>query len=731
MRLIAETPAQLRQAYERLSRERVIGIDTETTGLDPYTAVVHSVQLSTQDGSFSVLVPRRKDGSLRPTLGPLLDLINSSGVLKVGQNASFDVKMLYHHYPSFKFNRWFDTMIAERLLTAGLYKKTSLADITERYLHKSRNKEIRTTFYDGTWDGFTWTPDLIDYALEDVEDLGAIYNAQVKLLKQENLISVAQLEMRNIRVWAKMELRGIGYDPEGGAEFAADMRAKADEIEPILQEKLDPFWRQEWQPEYERQLYEYEQWSKEWETIKSETTKRTDANKLRRAEHQARKPKKPTTPGTSINLGSSTQLLPTLRATGLSIENTRKETLEELAGSNEYIDLLLEWRMYDKLANTFGEPLLESINPVSGCIHPSFNPIVATGRCSCYNPNLQQVPQRTDQGKRLRKLFTSGPYRKFVVADYSGIELVIIAVRSGDEVLLDAINRDLDLHSNTISYALSGPGLDRKALYAALVAVKKDQGNDEQFGLIRKARQRFEEIADIPLLTRRGWDTKELVAWVNNLRDIFKTTTYGTAYGLSKYGLARRLHFSIDAADQIISLFFQTYPKVKAWLVEQGRLAVERQYSLTGAMGRKRFFKLPYPVTRARVEERAHQYVRDNDSSGDWNADLYRAKRELQKEYNSRLAGIQRQGGNAPVQGESADMTKLAMDYIEAEVEARGWDLSEGVILPVHDEIISEVADEHADEMLVIVKTQMERAAKELLGVSVVVTPEIAEYWKH
>lgn len=737
-RLIARTLRGLTEAHDRLRHEKIISVDTETTGLDPHTDTIHSVQIATEDGSWSVFIPRTSRLDDQPALGPLVGLLNSAQVLKLAQNASFDLKMLMTHYPDFKPVRWFDTMVAEKVLTAGMYKRTSLAEITERYLGKKRDKQIRTTFYDGTWDGFTWTPDLIDYAMEDVEDLGTIARMQMKKLKSEGLIKVAQLEMNLLPVWAKMEMRGVKYDREGGQEFAQDMRAKADELGLQLQAALEPFWQQIWKQSMSEDAPAYTAWEAEWDTIKSETGKRKgltaaqlEAQKLRRAVHMAAKPKRPQ-PYEPLNPGSPTQLLPVLRATGLSLESTKKEVLEEMAGANEYIDLLLDWRQYDKLAGTFGNPLLESINSKTGRIHPSFNPCVATGRCSCSSPNLQQIPTRTDMGKRLRKLFVSEKGKKFVVADYSGIELVIIAVMSGDEVLLNAINKDLDLHSYTISHALSGE-VEQQDLYRALVAIKEGRGTPSDFGRAVVARNQLEEIANIPLLSKRGWDNKDMFAWVKNLRDFFKTISYGTAYGLSKYGLARRLHFEIDAAEALIQLFFKTYPKVGAWLQDQGNKALANLYSTT-AMGRKRYYRHPRPVTRDRVVELAQKMQEKDETGSSWSFLERAAKRELEKEYNSRINSVKRQGGNAPVQGTSADITKLAMQYVEQAIV--GWDLYEGLLFPVHDELVSEVSEEHVDEMRAIMKAQMERAAMEILGpinpnVRIVVKPEVETYWVH
>lgn len=740
-RLIATTRQTLREAARRLRESTIIAVDTETTGLDPHTDVIHSVQFSTVDGKFSVLVPRQQapsgESELQPMLGPLMELLNDPKHLKVAHNAAFDLKMLIAHYPDFTPVRWFDTMVAERLLTAGTYARSSLADVTERYLGIKRDKEIRTTFYDGTWDGFTWTGDLVDYALVDVETLGAIAKIQMGKVQEQDLLWTARLEMDLLPVWAKMELRGIGYDPEGGREFADDMAREAQRLELELQAALEPFWQGVWAPQYAKDIAAWKAWETEWLHIKQETGKRKgltqaqiDEQKLRRAVHLQKKPfTSMPKPSEGINPGSPTQLLPTLRATGLALENTKKETLEELAGANQYIDLLLDWRMYSKMAGTFGEPLLESINPVTKRIHPSFNPIVSTGRCSCYSPNLQQVPARTEAGKRLRKLFVSGPGRKLVVADYSGIELVIIGVMSGDAVLLDAINRDLDLHCFTISRALRVP-------YEDVLAAK--DGTSVSLSL-HQARTYFESIASIPQLNKHGWNNAGIIAWVKDLRNFFKTITYGTAYGLSKFGLSRRLHFGLDAAEALIALFFETYPGIKKWLTEQGELALQRGYSLT-AMGRKRYFRHPAPVTRARVEQRAVE-LQAKDAKLRGNAAeavgfyIVPARKELEKEYNSRINSIKRQGGNAPVQGCSADITKLAQLYIEQACVAAGFPLYDGLLLPVHDELIAETSDERAQELYVIMQTQMQRAAMEILlphaQVDIVVKPVITQYWTH
>ncbi len=263
--------------------------------------------------------------------------------------------------------------------------------------------------------------------------------------------------------------------------------------------------------------------------------------------------------GESFNLGSPKQLgrilfekleIPVLRKTPKGAPSTAEEVLAELAHDYPLPRLLMEYRSLSKLKSTYTDKLPDMINPRTGRIHTSYHQAVAaTGRLSSADPNLQNIPIRTEEGRRIRKAFIAPAGHKILAADYSQIELRIMAHLSGDTGLLDAFARGLDVHSATAAEVF-GADLDQ---------VTADQR--------RKA----------------------------------KAINFGLIYGMSAFGLGRQLHVGRGEAQEYIDLYFDRYPGVQSYMDDTRKLAAEQGYVET-LFGRRLYLREINSPNKMRVQ---------------------------------------------------------------------------------------------------------------------------------
>jgi DNA polymerase-1 len=318
--------------------------------------------------------------------------------------------------------------------------------------------------------------------------------------------------------------------------------------------------------------------------------------------------------------------------------STSEDILLRLSNKHPIINEILEYRSLTKLKSTYVDAIPLLINPRDKRIHTSYNQAVAaTGRLSSNNPNLQNIPIRTEKGREIRKAFI--PRNKeytLLAADYSQIELRIIAHLSGDKNMIEAFNQNLDIHSATAS----------KVYGVNLTDVSKD--------MRRKA----------------------------------KMVNFGLIYGISAFGLSQRLDIPRKEASGIIENYFSQYPGIKMYMDDQIQFARENGFVET-IMGRRR-------------------YLNDINSG------------------NATVRGFaERNAINAPIQGSSADMIKIAMIHIFEEFNK--LNLKSKMILQVHDELVFDTHKDEISEVQEIVKTKMKNAIK--LSVPVVVDMNTGNNW--
>jgi DNA polymerase I len=336
--------------------------------------------------------------------------------------------------------------------------------------------------------------------------------------------------------------------------------------------------------------------------------------------------------GEPFNIGSTRQLgqilferlkLPVIRKTKTGY-STDADVLAELSLGHELPAKILEHRTLAKLKSTYADTLPGLIDPVTGRIHTTFNQLVAaTGRLSSQDPNVQNIPIRTDLGRRIRAAFIPDEGWKFLAADYSQIELRILAHCSGEESIVEAFRRDEDIHSRTAAEVLKVP------------------------------------VESVTAEHRR----------------IAKMINYAVIYGVSAFGLAQGARIPQEEAQRYITAYYAAHPRVRAFIdttLSEGR---ERGY-VTTCLGRRRYLpdlKSGNPVARNAAERMAM---------------------------------------NAPIQGSSADMIKLAMVRVDAALRDRG--LQTRMLLQVHDELLFEAPPE---ELLVL-----ERLVREIMEAAMPIT---------
>ncbi|MCQ2139650.1 MAG: DNA polymerase I [Bacteroidales bacterium] len=303
--------------------------------------------------------------------------------------------------------------------------------------------------------------------------------------------------------------------------------------------------------------------------------------------------------------------------------STDEETLQALADRSPIIDAILDYRAAKKLLSTYIEPFPGYISPVDGRIHTTFNQaLTSTGRLSSSNPNLQNIPIRTELGKEIRKAFVAQtPGWLIMSADYSQIELRIMAHLSCDAHLIAAFRDGVDVHSATAS-----------------------------------------KIFDVP------------VAEVTpDMRRIAKTANFGIMYGISAFGLSQRLKCSRGEAKKIIDDYFASFPAISSFISDTVTLAKENGFVET-IFGRRR-------------------YIPDINS------------------HNFTVRSLaERNAVNAPIQGSSADIIKLAMIAIDRKMQEQG--MKSKMVLQIHDELLFEVAPDEVEALDALVVAEMENVVK-------------------
>ncbi|HEX2094701.1 MAG TPA: DNA polymerase I [Longimicrobiaceae bacterium] len=600
---LVQSVDEVRALAERIREQGRLSVDTETTSLDPMRAdlVGISIALAPGEGYYLPFGHRAPGGGQGELLGeeegngkaeeseaarevvnlppllsdemaPLVEVLEWPWFEKVGQNLKYD-QLIFRRAGVGFAGTAFDTMIASYLLDPGR-REHGLDALALQYL------DHRTiTYEEVTGKGkhqisFAEVPleRARDYACEDADialRLAELFAPELEKLALDDLFR--RIEMPLVAVLAEMEWNGIRIDEPSFHELHHRLLGQLEAVRAQIHAEAGEEFNINSNPQLREILFD---------RLKLPVMKRTKT-------------------------GASTDV----------------EVLQALAEQGHRLPaLLMEYRQIDKLLSTYVDALPKMVNPETGRIHTSFNQtIAATGRLSSTDPNLQNIPIRTEMGAEIRRGFIPAEGHVFLSADYSQIELRILAHYSEDPAFVDAFGRGEDIHRQT----------------AALI-----------FGMPPEQ------------VTR-------------DMRGRAKTVNFAIIYGIGAFSLANRLGISNAEAKEFIDRYFERFPGVRAYLDRQIELAREQGYVET-ITGRRR-------------------YIPEITS----------------KNWNVRAFG-ERAATNAPIQGSSADIIKIAMIEIHKELQDNSWRTK--MLLQVHDELLFETPRDEVDRLRAMVKERMEGA---------------------
>ena len=507
---IVDTLAKLEALTTKLSKAEVISFDTETTSTDEMQAELVGISLSVKEGTGYYIPIGHKKGqnlSVEQVISALSNPLTNPKIGKVAHNAKYDYIMLAR-YGLKVTPLTFDTMIAEFIIDPG-----------------SRNLGLKGLAFVRLGEQMTEIEELIgkgknqismaevgvetaaDYAAADAEiTLRLMSNLREDLERVGGMKLMEEIEMPLITILADMEMSGVLLDLDFFSAMSEELQGRLNEIATQVFQSV----------------------------------------------------------GQEFNLNSTQQLSEVLfnrlrleppdrgKKTASGHYSTSASVLENLRGKHEVVDWVLEHRELSKLKSTYLDALPAAVNPTTGRVHTSYSQTGAvTGRLSSSNPNLQNIPIRTAEGRRVRNGFIAGPDNVLLSVDYSQIELRIVAHMAEDEGMLTAFRQGQDIHATTAGAIYSIP----------LEAVTKEQ------------------------------------------RRHAKAINFGLIYGMSAFGLTRSTELTLAESQDFVEAYFQKFPGVKQYLDGIRKIAAEQGYVET-LLGRRRYFPMLKNPTNVNLKNR-------------------------------------------------------------------------------------------------------------------------------
>ena len=478
---------------QNLMKQTSVCFDTETTGLNPLTAELVGIAFSWEAGKgFYVPFPEDKKEA-QEILEQLRPFFEAEDIEKIGQNLKYDIKVLHKYNISIK-GKCFDTMLAHYLINpdmrhnmdvlAETYLNYTPISITELIGKKGKNQ---LSMRDVPLEQQT------EYAVEDADitfQLAQHFRPELKEANTEELFN--NIEIPLLHVLADMEQEGINLDKDFLNSLAKDLDNDIKNLE----------------------LKIYKEAGEEFNIASPKQLGEILFDKLKLVD----KPKK----------------------TKTGQYSTAEDVLSYLAKDHEIIQSVLDYRGLSKLKSTYVDALPEQIEESTGRVHTDYmQTVAATGRLSSNNPNLQNIPIRTERGRQVRKAFIPrNEDYTLLAADYSQIELRIIAALSDESTMIEAFKNGEDIHASTASKVFNVP----------LEDVTREQ------------------------------------------RSNAKTVNFGIIYGVSAFGLSNQTDLSRAEAKELIETYYKTYPKLRNYISEQIEFARENGYVQT-VLGRRRYLK--------------------------------------------------------------------------------------------------------------------------------------------
>ncbi|MCB0802431.1 MAG: DNA polymerase I [Flavobacteriales bacterium] len=490
---LVDTAQKRKDLVETLKKANSICFDTETTGLDPLSAELVGIAFSIKKGEAYYVPISENQDEAKKEIQEFKSLFEDESKELIAQNLKYDLAILKKYDIELK-GKFFDTMIAHYLLEPDM--KHNMDVLSENYLGY-RPVSIETLIgkkgkNQGNMRDIA-PAEVVEYAGEDADitfQLKEIFEKE--LVKNEVRKLFDEIEMPLISVLADMELEGINLDTKALAKFSIELGTDIEKLEKKIIELA----------------------------------------------------------GTSFNVDSPKQLGDILfnvlkidekaKKTKTGQFSTSEDTLSKLADKHEIIPLVLDYRSLKKLKSTYVDSLPELVNPETKRIHTSYmQTVAATGRLSSNNPNLQNIPIRTEKGREIRKAFIPrNENYVLLAADYSQIELRIIAALSKDESMIQSFKNGDDIHAATASKVFEVP------------------------------------LAEVD----------------REMRSKAKMVNFGIIYGISAFGLSQRLGIKRTEAKEIIDSYFEKYPSIKAYMDNSIAFAKEHNYVET-IMKRRRYLK--------------------------------------------------------------------------------------------------------------------------------------------
>ena len=480
---LIENEEEARKLFDFFVTKRILSLDTETTSNSPVDAELVGLSFAVEEGkAFYVAIPAEREKA-QTIVNIFKPLYESTVILKVGQNIKYDMEVLMN-YGVRLAAPMFDTMIAHYVLQPEQKHNMDILAETLLGYQTVHIDELIGPKGKGQKNMRDLSPaDICDYAAEDADVTLRLYNVLKPRLKEAGVDDLFyNIEMPLVPVLAEMEMNGVLLDTKALAETSRTLTDRMKQIE--------------------QNIY-----------------------KLAGHEFNIASPKQ-----VGEVLFGEMKIVDKPKKTKTGQFVTSEEVLLQLRSKAPIVDDILAHRGLKKLLGTYVDALPKLINPRTGHIHTSFNQAVtATGRLSSSDPNLQNIPVRGEDGKEIRKCFIPEPGCLFFSADYSQIELRVMAHLSGDKNMIEAFREGYDIHAATA------------------------------------ARIYKEKIEDVS----RDQRTKA------------KRANFGIIYGITVFGLAERLDISRDEAKQLIDGYFETFPEVQAYMEKAKELAREHGYAET------------------------------------------------------------------------------------------------------------------------------------------------------
>lgn len=571
-----DTPLSRKLLLKKLMQQTSVCFDTETTGLKALEVELIGIAFSYEIGKgYYVSLPENQEET-KVILDEFRLFFENEKIEKIGHNLKYDLKVLSNYSINVK-GKLFDTMIAHYLINpdmrhnmdmlAETYLNYQPVSITELIGKKGKNqlsmREIPLK-------------DQIEYAVEDADITLQLKNHFTKELESGNVTKLFNdVELPLVSVLTAMEIEGININVDFLKELSIVLTADITRLEKGI----------------------YEQAGEEFNIASPKQL--------------------------GIVLFENMKLVVKPKKTKTGQYSTAEDVLSYLAKDHQIIRDIQEYRQYKKLQSTYVDALPNEVNLKTGRIHTEYmQAVAATGRLSSNSPNLQNIPIRTKRGQEVRKSFIPRDNNHVLLAaDYSQIELRIIAALSQEENMMTAFKNGEDIHASTAAKVFN---------------------------------------VDIKEVTRAQ-------------RSNAKTVNFGIVYGVSAFGLSNQTDLNRSEAKELIDTYYETYPKLKAYMSAQVDFAREHGYVET-VLGRRRYLK----------------------------------------DINSRNAmvrsGAERNAVNAPIQGSAADIIKLAMINIHKRFKKEKF--KSKMLLQVHDELVFDAHKEEVEIIKPIIKYEMENAFK-------------------